>query len=39
MEIIKKMTYKSHESGSSGHDSGNFDEYDGKSYGGNIPPY
>ena len=36
MEIIEKMTCKSDESGSSGHDNGNFDEYDGENYGGNI---
>ena len=33
------MTCKSHESGSSGHDNGNFDEYEGENYGGIISFY
>ena len=42
MEIIKKMTCKSQQSGSSGPSYGNFsncNEYDGGNYGGDLPPY
>ena len=42
IEIIEKMTRKSQQSGSSGHCVGNFsncNEYDGRNYGGDLPPY
>ena len=42
MEIIEKMICKSQASGSSGHNDGNFsnfNEYIGGNYGGDIPPY
>ena len=42
MEIIEKRTCKSQVSGSSGHNAGNFsnfNEYDSENYGGDIPSY
>ena len=42
MKIIEKMICKSQASGSSGHNDGNFsnfNEYIGGNYGGDIPPY
>ena len=39
MEIIEKMTRKSQASGSNCHNDGNFNKYDGRNYGGDIPLY
>ena len=39
IDIIEKMTYKFQASGSSSHNDSNFNEHDGKSYGGDISPY
>ena len=39
MKIIEKMTRQSQASGSSGHNDGHFNEYDGGNYGGDIPRY
>ena len=39
MEIIEKMNHKSQSSGPSDSNFNNFNDYDGRNYKGDLPPY